>query len=134
MTPEQMVGLALGCVAGGVVFLALLLLFSRRRNSDLQLDANLRDMEVRIEQLGGALRQAESTIRSLRETLEEASSSEMMLHNRPAANTERIGEIVRLSETGMDVLEIARRIDMPTGEVELVLNLHTRGKTGAARP
>ncbi len=36
------------------------------------------------------------------------------------------GEIMRLMQQGLDAVEIARRVSMNVGEVELVQNLHTR--------
>jgi hypothetical protein len=49
-----------------------------------------------------------------------------------AARDERIDpryeEILRLSGQGLDAIEIARRVEMNVGEVELVLNLHAPGQ------
>jgi len=43
----------------------------------------------------------------------------------PAVGIERHHEIIALEQRGIKICEIANILDMPAGEVELILNLHT---------
>jgi DNA-directed RNA polymerase specialized sigma24 family protein len=71
----------------------------------------LKNIEVRVDEkikfLKDLIKRAESL----------ASSSESSTH---------IREVITLSEKGLKIDEIARILDMPAGEVELILNLATK--------
>ncbi len=78
-------------------------------------------MDARIQELQEAMGRAEKTLQRL--------GSEGISDYRPIRDPAH-GEILRLDGQGLDSLEIARRMEMDVGEVELVLNLNRSGRDG----
>ncbi|MFP4354596.1 MAG: DUF6115 domain-containing protein [Phycisphaerae bacterium] len=76
-------------------------------------------MDSRIQQLQEAIGQADARLRQLRQSQEPPCRPDYQTVGDPAH-----GEILRLDRQGLDAVEIARRMEMDIGEVELVLNLN----------
>jgi cytochrome P450 len=98
-----------------------------RRLLDLQLSEarEIADMLVnRIEERIEVLRRLEARLD------EKTSRLEMLLKRSETkrvtlSDQSRSGEIVTLHNRGLKIDEIAAILDMPSGEVELILNIHT---------
>ncbi|MDA8168200.1 MAG: hypothetical protein M0Z59_00700 [Nitrospiraceae bacterium] len=88
--------------------------------SDLLLNA----LDERIKLLSGLLTAADQKIEALEKLIY---SAEPAAGKTLSGKTGRKHEILALGKKGLAVPEIARILDMPEGEVELVLNLHPRG-------
>jgi methyl-accepting chemotaxis protein len=76
-------------------------------------------MDARIQELQEAMDRAETTLQRL-------GSGGKGPDYRPIRDPAH-GEILRLDGQGLDSIEIARRMEMDVGEVELVLNLNRSG-------
>ncbi|MBI5763927.1 MAG: hypothetical protein HZA51_10425 [Planctomycetes bacterium] len=84
-------------------------------------------------QLQESIRDADQRIFALRALVQAARSGEPTVMSPPPLSREesRKARIYELSEKGMTTLEIARQMEQPVGEVELILNLR---RAEAARP
>jgi len=93
----------------------------------------------RVSELRQLLVQADSTMEKLRSTMGKPKAPADMPENAvepvprqsPIAGLQqaepinhRRSEILRLKSQGLDAIEIARRMEMNVGEVELIMNLH----------
>lgn len=96
-------------------------------------------MSSRLDELKRLLAEADATIAELRSGLQRPKESDPSASPHIAAQpghspqgaqqpaerlSPRDGEVVRLASRGLDTIEIARRMNMNIGEVELILNLH----------
>lgn len=142
-------------LAGGVLGIGVLLvlwgIFSRKRevpgharDGAERLTRELIDeLEARAERLERLIGRAETAIAQLRESEQRASArpqtviAEAKLRNVPSAPEPSIisdpmhREVCAMSDEGLSAVDIARRLQMPTGQVELILNL--RGRRVAVR-
>ncbi len=131
---------AVSLIATGVVLLAFLLILKRRSTArarrgteTAKLDETAKTQEIHalmseLEQL--ALRideRIELRMSQLRQLLTEADERIAQIAEKcPEENVldPRDRYILRLNAQGVDPIEIARRMQMNVGEVELVVNLH----------
>ena len=140
-------------LAGGILGIGVLLvlwgMFSRKRD----LPGHARDgaekltrelideLEARAERLERLIERAETTITELRTSEQRAAAAPRMgptqviaetkLKNVPQAEPSIFTdpmhrEVCAMADDGLSPVDIARRLQMPTGQVELILNL--RGK------
>lgn len=136
-------------LAGGILGIGVLLvvwgMFSRKR----ELPGHARDgaekltrelideLEARAERLERLIERAETTITELRASEQRAAAkptviAEAKLKHAPTAPEPSIfadpmhREVCAMADDGLSPVDIARRLQMPTGQVELILNL--RGK------
>ncbi|MBL8875131.1 MAG: hypothetical protein JNM86_04975 [Phycisphaerae bacterium] len=142
-------------LAGGVLGIGVLLIgwgiFSRKRevpgharDGAEKLTRELIDeLEARAERLERLIERAETTITELRASEQRAAAkpptviAEAKLKHPAHANPEPSifadpmhREVCAMADDGLSAVEIARRLQMPTGQVELILNL--RGKRAPA--
>ncbi|MBX3381801.1 MAG: hypothetical protein KF805_17035 [Phycisphaeraceae bacterium] len=141
-------------LAGGALGIGVLLVgwgfFSRKRevpgharDGAERLTRELIDeLEARAERLERLIERAETTITELRENEQRAAArpasviAEAKMRNvptpEPSIFTDPVHrEVCAMADDGLSAVDIARRLQMPTGQVELILNL--RGKRVAVR-
>lgn len=140
-------------LAGGALGIGVVLvvwgLFSRKRDvpghardSAEKLTRDLIDeLETRAERLEKMIERAESTLGELRDAERRAASAptpvrraEVMVEPKPREQhsifTDPIHvEVCALAEQGLGPVDIARRMQLPTGQVELILNLRPNRST-----
>lgn len=136
-------------LAGGILGIGVLLvvwgMFSRKR----ELPGHARDgaekltrelideLEARAERLERLIERAETTITELRASEQRAAAkptviAEAKMKHAPTTQEPSIftdpmhREVCAMADDGLSPVDIARRLQMPTGQVELILNL--RGK------
>ncbi|MCJ7543044.1 MAG: hypothetical protein MUP47_00510 [Phycisphaerae bacterium] len=80
-----------------------------------------RQVAQRLDRLEGLLAQADSRQQELRRLLELATKA---AEDNPPCPRAADDQVVALASQGLDSVEIARRLRMGVGEVELILNLH----------
>ena len=129
MRPEFLVGISLGSllVAAGLLILSVLAWARSRRAAGHGEKADAAEPERRIAELQKLLSEADTNIAALRARLEQAGTADRS-GAAPQENPANV-EIIRLGRGGLDVVEIAKRVNMPVGEVQLVLNLDRADKT-----
>ena len=115
MSPEQLSAAAAAAimVAVSAVLLALVAL-RRGRDSDEKVHKRLAELQQLLDQ-------AENRIARL-ERARDGSADDTGGQGRPAA-AHKADEITRLAGQGVEAVEIARRMNMDVGEVELMINL-----------
>ena len=147
MTLYQLYALAAGVLVAVVILVLVLALAMRRRlsagASSGRISREAIDLLKRLEQASRKIdAQAKAVSQQLRPLLEEAQEKIAQLQRRMDESDTREGffppplqrqqdEIVRLSQSGMDALDIARRLELTVGEVELMLNLQKSQKVQA---
>ncbi len=80
-----------------------------------------RQVAQRLEHLKALLAEAESKQQELRRLLEAAAKTAT---EDPGRSRIANSQVLALASQGLDSVEIARRLQMDVGEVELILNLH----------
>lgn len=141
-------------LAGGALGFGVLLLgwgiFSRKRevpgharDGAEKLTRELIDeLETRAERLERLIERAETTITELRASEQRAAArpapviAEAKLKNLPQSEPSIFTdpmhrEVCAMADDGLSPVDIARRLQMPTGQVELILNL--RGRRASVR-
>ena len=103
-------------LAASAALLALLVL--RRLRNAIEL------IRRRLDELQQSLERAENRIAQL-EAARRAGGDDPAGGGRPAAAL-KADEVSRLASQGLNAVEIARRMNMDVGEVELMINLHSR--------
>jgi len=92
------------------------------------------DFEARVKSALSALDEAAERAEKLARRLEELSAAGSARTGGPQArNTAALGEkhkdVVALAKQGMSIESIAKQVELGTGEVELVLNIHREGQS-----
>ncbi|MFO0861819.1 MAG: hypothetical protein U0570_14830 [Phycisphaerales bacterium] len=138
-------------LAGGAIGIGVLLvgwgLLSRKRevpgharDGAEKLTRELIDeLEARAERLERLIERAENAISELRETEQRAAARPVIAEAKirqvspePTMITDPVHrEVCAMSDDGLNPVDIARKLQMPTGQVELILNL--RGRRVAVR-
>ena len=115
MSPEQLSAAAAAAlmVAISAVLLALVAL-RRGRDSDEKVHKRLTELQQQLDQ-------AENRVARL-ERARDGLADDAVGEGRPAAAA-KADEIARLAGQGVEAVEIARRMNMDVGEVELMINL-----------
>lgn len=102
----------------------------KKREKQL-LDLHLSEVREIADMLVTRIEDKIETLRRLEARVDEKTSRLEALLTRseakrvPLADRSRLSEIVTLHHRGLKIDEIATILDIPSGEVELILNLHT---------
>ena len=104
-------------------------------NTFRELNARL---ENKIHVLNDLVTESEAKIRRLEQLSEKARTAdspavlniEPSSQSSPAPPSERFAEIYQMADRGMTPTEISQRVDQPIGEVQLILGLRKRRKSG----
>jgi hypothetical protein len=104
-------------------------------NTFRELNARL---ENKIHVLNDLVTESEAKIRRLEQLAEKnrAANSPAIINIEPSSNSstappsERFAEIYQMADRGMTPTEISQRVDQPIGEVQLILGLRKRRKSG----
>ena len=148
MDQIELIWISAALVASGV-FLLLGVMIIRARSRARQANqaiSTLRELIQRTDELTGDVeRRIDARIETLQHVLARADKIISAAQNQTPPETPsekprpqipqptgKHREILRLMQQGLDAIEIARRVQMDVGEVELVRNLHHRpGDNGA---
>ena len=82
----------------------------------------LSQLEVKQEELHGEVIKAESLLEKIKNQLETLSNKNESV----SSEEDKYAETVKLAKNGLNVDEISKQLDMPKGEVELILELPIR--------
>ncbi len=113
------------------MFLKILESVAVRKSGKNLVDPQLSEAREIADMLVSRIEQKLETLRSLESSIDEKICRFEMLLKRseekriPLGDDSRLNEIVTLYNRGLKIDEIAAILDMPAGEVELVLNLNS---------